>query len=143
MQQEVYSRGARRERTGPVVELSGWIRVPGIYARLEGMRVADLLKREAQVLPDTYRSRGEIVRTLEDGRTEFLAFNLDKALAGDPAHDLLLANRDRIELFRVDRLRLPKRVSISGPLTNPAGATAQLGLQQMPARTADGVAGSC
>jgi protein involved in polysaccharide export with SLBB domain len=109
----------RRESTGPVVQLSGWARTPGFFARTEGLRIGDLLKRDAQVLPDTYRARGEVVRTALDGTTGFLAFNLDRALAGDAAHNLLLEDRDRVELFRMEELRLPEFVTVLGPVTRP------------------------
>ncbi len=116
---DVLSAPVRRERTGALVDLSGWARVPGTYARSEGMRVADLLQREAQVLPDTYRSRGEIVHTALDGTTRFQSFDLDKALAGDPAHNLLLEDRDRVELFRLEDLRLPRLITVLGPVARP------------------------
>ncbi len=116
---DVLAAPVRRERTGPVVNISGWVRVPGLYARAEGMRVADLLKREAQVLPDSYRARGEVVHTAQDGTTRFQSFDVDKALAGDPAHNLLLEDRDRVELFRVEDLRLPRTVSVLGPVAWP------------------------
>ena len=109
----------QRERTGPVVQISGWARIPGFFARTEGLRIGDLLKRDAQVLPDTYRARGEVVRTALDGTTRFLAFDLDRALAGDAAHNLLLEDRDRIELFRMEDLRLPEFVTVLGPVARP------------------------
>ncbi len=114
---DVVSAFPRRDRLTRSVSVMGWVRVPGTFARPDGLRVGDLLKREAQVMPDTYLGRGEVVRTLEDGSTRFLAFDVAKALAGDPAHDLLLADRDRVELFSLQRMRLPKKVTISGPLT--------------------------
>lgn len=119
MRGDVLSALPRRERRGPVVEVTGWARVPGTFARTEGLRVGDLLRREAQVLPDTYRARGEVVRTALDGTTSFLAFEVDRALAGDPAQDLLLEDRDRIELFRVADLRLPQFVTVLGPVARP------------------------
>ena len=109
----------QRERTGPVVQISGWARVPGVFARTEGLHIGDLLKRDAQVLPDTYRARGEVVRTALDGTTRFLAFDLDRALAGDPTQNLLLEDRDRIELFRSEDLRLPEFVTVLGPVARP------------------------
>nr|WP_320133696.1 SLBB domain-containing protein [uncultured Holophaga sp.] len=109
----------RRDRLTHAVSLTGWARVTGTFGRMEGLRVGDLLKRDRQVLPDTYQARGEILRTREDGSTHFLAFDVSKALAGDPAHNLLLEDRDRIELFRVENMRLPQTVTISGPLTHP------------------------
>ena len=116
---DVLSAPIRRERTGPVVEVTGWARVPGVFARTEGLRVGDLLKREAQVLPDTYRARGEVVHTALDGTTRFQAFDVDKALAGDPVQDLLLEDRDRIELYRLEDLRLPRTVTVLGPVARP------------------------
>lgn len=116
---DVLSAPIRRERTGPVVELAGWVRVPGIYARTEGLRVGDLLRRESQVLPDTYRARGEIVHTALDGTTRFQTFDVDRALAGDAAHNLLLEDRDRVELFRLEDLRLPRLVTVTGPVARP------------------------
>ncbi len=126
---DVLSAPVRRERTGPVVEVSGWVRVPGLYARAEGMRVADLLKRETQVLPDTYRARGEVVHTALDGTTRFQTFDVDKALAGDPAHNLLLEDRDRLELFRVEDLRLPRLVTVLGPVARPGTYTFHEGMR--------------
>lgn len=126
---DVLSAPVRRERTGAVVDLSGWIRVPGLFARTEGMRVADLLKRETQVLPDTYRARGEVVHTALDGTTRFQTFDVDKALAGDPAHNLLLEDRDRVELFRMEDLRLPRLVTVLGPVARPGTYTFHEGMR--------------
>jgi len=116
---DVLSALPRRERTGPVVQISGWARVPGIFARTEGLKVGDLLRRDSQVLPDTYRARGEVVRTSVDGTTRFLAFDVDRALAGEPTHNVLLEDRDRVELFRLDELRLPRLVTVLGPVARP------------------------
>ncbi|GLH65687.1 SLBB domain-containing protein [Geothrix edaphica] len=116
---DVLSALPRRERTGPVVQISGWARVPGTFARTEGLKVGDLLRRDSQVLPDTYRARGEVVRTSMDGTTRFLAFDVDRALAGEPTHNVLLEDRDRVELFRLDELRLPRLVTVLGPVARP------------------------
>lgn len=109
----------RREMTGRVVTIAGWARVPGPFARTEGLTLGALLRREQEVLPDTYRARGEVLRTSADGRTRLLPFDVDRALAGEAAHDLVLEDRDRIELFRVKDLRLFQTVRISGPLSRP------------------------
>lgn len=116
---DVLSALPKRDQLERAVTLQGWVRVPGTFARTEGLKVGDLLTREQQVLPDTYRGRGEIVRTLPDGRTHFLAFDVAKALAGDPAHNLALENRDRVELYRTQDLRLPKTVQVLGPVSRP------------------------
>lgn len=142
---DVLSALPRRERTGPVVQVQGWARVPGVFARTEGLRVGDLLRRESQVLPDTYRARGEVVRTAPDGTTRFLAFDVERALAGDAAHNLLLEDRDRVELFRLEDLRLPRLVTVIGPVARPGTFAFHEGMRAsdlifragVPARSAD------
>ena len=92
---DILSALPQREVKERIVQLEGWVRLPGTYERADGLRVGDLLKRDGQVLPTTYRARGEIIRTLPDNTTRYLAFDVDKALGGDPAHNVLLENRDR------------------------------------------------
>ncbi|WLT31311.1 SLBB domain-containing protein [Geothrix sp. PMB-07] len=101
------------------VTVAGWVRVPGLFACTNGLRVGDLLSRDAQLLPDTYQARGEIVRTHADGTTRFLSFDVAKALKGDAEHNLLLEGRDRVELYRLQDLRLPRTVKLLGPVTRP------------------------
>jgi protein involved in polysaccharide export with SLBB domain len=108
-----------RDRQERSVQVQGWARVPGVFARVEGLRVGDLLNRENQILPDTYLGRGEIVRTALDGRTSYLAFDVAKAMTGDPVHNLLIEDRDRVELYRLDDLRLRRTVKVMGPVTRP------------------------
>jgi protein involved in polysaccharide export with SLBB domain len=108
-------------RGAPVrsVKVSGWARVQGVFAREDGQRVGDLLKRFNLILPDTYLEKGELVHVQLDGSKQFDTFDLSKALAGDPAHDLLLQDRDEINLYRVGDLRLPRYLKIVGPVTRP------------------------
>jgi protein involved in polysaccharide export with SLBB domain len=112
----------RVERGTEFVEAAGWVAVPGRFAYRPGMRVRDLLAvggEGGQMLPDTYRLRGEILRTRPDGRTRLLSFEPERALAGEPAHDLPLEPRDRVELAKVTDLRLPEQVTLLGPFTRP------------------------
>jgi protein involved in polysaccharide export with SLBB domain len=112
----------RAERNEDFVEVEGCVAVPGRFAFTEGMRVYNLLSLTEtgdQLLPGTYRLRGEVHRTRPDGKTELLSFDVNQALLRLPAADLALQPRDRIELVRVADLRLPARVTILGPLTRP------------------------
>jgi protein involved in polysaccharide export with SLBB domain len=113
---------ARVERLEEYVEAAGFVAVPGRFSYREGMRVSDLLAvggEGGQLLPGTYRLRGEILRTHPDGRTQLLCFDVGRALKGDEAHNLPLQPRDRVELGNVADLRLAKRVTILGPFTRP------------------------
>lgn len=116
---DVLSALPHRERTGRVVTLAGHIRVPGPFARLDGMKVADLLKRDQQVLPDTYAARGEILRTRADQTTQLLPFDVTRAMAGDPEHNLPLEDRDQLTFFSVEQQRLKRRVEVTGPVQRP------------------------
>ena len=116
---DVLSALSNRERLEKVVTVTGWARVPGAFSRTEGLRVGDLLKREAQVLPDTYLHRGEIIRTLPDLTSSYLAFDVEKALAGQNDHNILLQDRDRVELYRTSDFRLLDTVRVLGPVTRP------------------------
>jgi protein involved in polysaccharide export with SLBB domain len=112
----------RAERISEYVEAAGCVAVPGRFAYRAGMRVRDLLSlggEGGQILPGTYRLRGEILRTRPDGRTQLLSFDLARALEGDPGHNLALEPRDRVELGDVATLRLPERVTLLGPFTRP------------------------
>lgn len=115
---DVISALPRRDRVEAVVTVAGWARVPGAFPRKDGLRVGDLLKSPDQLMPDTYMERGEILRTFDDGSTKYLAFNVRKALDADPTHNLLLADRDRLELHRKDRMRPDESVTLSGPYSH-------------------------
>ena len=116
---DVLSALPSRERDEKLVTLGGWVRVQGPFARTEGLKVGALLKRDGQVLPDSYLARGEILRTEPDGTTRYLVFSVAEALKGNPAHDLLLENRDRIQVFSAESLRQRERVKVVGPVTHP------------------------
>lgn len=108
-----------RDRSERVVKVRGWVRIPGLYSRTEGLKVADLLRRDNLVLPDTYLPKGEITRRLPDGATRYLTFDLAKALQGDPSHNLPLEDRDELLFYRTEDLRLHGTLTITGPIQRP------------------------
>ncbi|BDU75303.1 polysaccharide biosynthesis/export family protein [Mesoterricola sediminis] len=116
---DILSAFATQGHLDRTVSVNGWIRVPGLFSRAEGLRVGDLLKRENQILPDTYLARGEIIRFAPDQTTSYLAFDVAKALAGDPGHNVPLQDRDRVELYRTVDMRLARTVEIIGPVARP------------------------
>ena len=108
-----------RDAQERAIKVSGWTRVQGTFSREEGQRVGGFLKKLSLVLPDTYLERGELVRTMVDGTKQYFAFNLAKAMAGDASQDLVMEDRDAIELYKIGDFRLPKTLTVVGPVTRP------------------------
>ena len=108
-----------RDAQERAIKVGGWARVQGTFAREDGQGVGDFLKKLSLPLPDTYMERGELVRTLVDGTKQYFAFNLAKAMAGDASHNLRMQDRDAVELYRVGDFRLPKTLTVVGPVTRP------------------------
>jgi len=101
------------------VRVEGHVNRPGDYALKQGMRVSHVLN-DASLLPEYYRGAALIERTIPpDNHSEILNFNVEKALAGDPTHDLLLTEFDRIEIYsRWSMEEIPK-VKIVGEVQKP------------------------
>jgi protein involved in polysaccharide export with SLBB domain len=101
------------------VKLEGYVLRPGNYAIDAGMRVSRLLAGD-NLLPEYYRESGQITRrNPPDLHPEVFSFNVGKALAGDPAHDLLLQEFDKVQIFsRWEMEEIPK-VRINGEVQKP------------------------
>ncbi|MFZ9834723.1 MAG: SLBB domain-containing protein [Holophagaceae bacterium] len=107
------------------VQVVGHIRIPGPYAPEKGLRVGDLIKNNQLLLPTTYLARAEITRTSLNKVSTFLSFDVSKAVAGDPSHNLLLEERDVVRFYSNEDLRFTRYVRLSGPLSR-AGLYAYL-----------------
>lgn len=101
------------------VKLEGYVLRPGDYAIRPGMRLSHLLTRD-NLLPEYYPESGQITRRCPpDLHPEVMFFNVGKALAEDPAHDLLLQEFDRVQIFsRWEMEDIPK-VRINGEVQKP------------------------
>ena len=76
------------------VTLAGLFTYPGTYVlRSDAERVSDVVRRASGLLPSAYARSARLTR---DGRA--VAIDLDKALKGDKAHDIFLAEGDRLEV---------------------------------------------
>lgn len=104
------------------VKIEGQVRKPGEYARKENMKVCDLIIEAGGLTFDAYRKRAHLIRYLENGRTKLIEINLERALEGDPEHNLLLQDRDELRIYSM-REQEPERqdwfVTISGAVQRP------------------------
>jgi polysaccharide biosynthesis/export protein len=91
---------------------------PGDYALRPGMRISELMRDN--IFPEQYARVGELTRLYPpDYRSEVLYFDLGKASAGDPRHDLELQEFDDVRLFsRWEMEELPK-VKVTGEVQRP------------------------
>lgn len=94
--------------------LRGNVERPGEYEWREGMRLKDLIGLGRRLLPGTLMSRVEVIRVrktpakMDFNNTvqtetirEMVALDLGKAMAGDPANNILLEPRDDVNIHNV------------------------------------------
>jgi polysaccharide export outer membrane protein len=77
------------------VTVEGFVHRPGPYELRRGMRLGEIL-RPAELLPEAYLERVEVIRTKPDFSREVLTANLRELWRGDHTQDLLLESRDKI-----------------------------------------------
>ncbi len=85
----------------------------------ENMRVRDAILKAGGPTLEAYPDRGEIIRIGEGRVYKTLYFNVGKAMANDPAENILLQNRDRIVLHSIWEHVEEKSVSIDGEVKKP------------------------
>jgi len=101
------------------VYLDGHVIRPGKFAYRDGMKVTDIIKSYADLLPEPYERHAEIIRLNQPDYTpSVLAFNLRDALAGNE-QDILLKPFDTIRVFGRYDFEDPPLVTIDGEVRDP------------------------
>lgn len=101
------------------VTISGDVRQPGVYELTPGMTVRDLIVSADSLFPDAFMNKATLVRTLPSEKKEVIAFNLAKAMSGDPANNVLLENRDVVQIYKDNTFFPTRAVSIAGEVNKP------------------------
>jgi protein involved in polysaccharide export with SLBB domain len=104
------------------VALTGAVRNPGEFVRADAMRVGDLLRQGRGLEPDAYTQEGHLQRFNADGTPgPLVKVNLIRASMGDPDHDMLLQDRDRLRVYRLSEWQAvpDQAVSIAGAVQRP------------------------
>lgn len=81
------------------ITISGNIERPGRYQITQNMKVSDVVNLSNGLLPGTYMERAEIVRYVDAATNKTIPFNLDKAMKGDPEHNIKLEKWDEVRIF--------------------------------------------
>ena len=105
---------------GGYVKLTGFVARPGEYQLTPKLRLADLILSYDNLLPEYFPGLAQIVRySPPQFRPEFLSVDLDKALNGEPTHNILLQEYDEIKIFSRQQMEEIPQVVISGAILNP------------------------
>ncbi len=101
------------------VKLTGAVYRPDTYQLLEGMRIADLIKKGDGLKEDAFIGAAQLFRLKPNLIKEMVSINLTKALAGDKSENILLQREDELFISSVLDLRDSFNVVINGEVHNP------------------------
>lgn len=100
--------------TPPSVSVGGGVRVPGTYPTSGRIRLADAVHLAGGLAPDAQTADAQVFRYAPDGKIKIISVSLEKALAGEPAENILLEPRDRLLVHRSPDAVEPATVYIQG-----------------------------
>ncbi|NVN93448.1 MAG: SLBB domain-containing protein, partial [Desulfuromonadales bacterium] len=99
-------------------KLEGHLERPGYYALKPGIRISSVLNR--QLLLPEYAATIEVTRLYPPNlEPRKILLDLEKALSGDPEHDIEIKEFDSIKLFSKWKLQEKMRVRASGEVQAP------------------------
>lgn len=103
----------------PTVSVGGDVRAPGTYTTSGQIHLSDAIHIAGGLAPDAETQDAQVFRYLADGKSEIFSVDLEKALAGDPADNIVLDPRDRILVHRNPEDVNPDSVYIKGQVARP------------------------
>jgi protein involved in polysaccharide export with SLBB domain len=103
----------------PTVWIGGAVRGPGKYRTSGEVRLRDAIYLAGGVSPDASLDSAQLFRTQSDGTMQIFSVSLSKALAGEPADNILLVPRDRVLVHRSSSAVDPPSVYVRGEVAKP------------------------
>jgi len=103
----------------PDVWVGGEVRSPGKYRTSGQAHLRDAIYLAGGATPYAALDSVQLFRTESDGTMKIFSVNLREALAGNPAHDILLQPRDRVVVNRNPANVEPPTVYIKGEVAKP------------------------
>jgi protein involved in polysaccharide export with SLBB domain len=101
------------------VYLDGHVFHPGKYPYRQGMKVTDLIKSYAELLPEPYTKHAEIIRLSQpDFRPMVIPFDLAESLS-KPGQDFTLQPFDTVRVFGRFDFEDPPTVTVNGEVREP------------------------
>ena len=103
----------------PFFNIGGEVRSGGRFELLENYRIRDAILAAGDVTKNAYLKKGEIVRVDKKKEYRTLYFDVARAMAGDPAENLLLEDEDRITIHSLYEEQWKQLASVTGEVKNP------------------------
>ncbi len=101
------------------VRIDGAVYRPDVYQLSANMKVSDLIRKADGLLEDAFTGRGQIIRLDEDLTKTLVSFDIKKALANDPANNIILRREDNVIISSVQDLKDTFKVIIQGEVRLP------------------------
>ena len=101
------------------VKINGAVFRPDAYELTNGLTVGELIRKADGLKEDAYIGRAQILRLQEDLSRSILSFDIQKALRGDPVHNLTLKREDEILISSILDLRDSFKITIQGEIRVP------------------------
>lgn len=114
------------------VSILGAVREPGEKYRADGMRVGDLIREGRGLTLEAYSQEAHLQRFTKDGTPDVLVkIDLMKAALGDPAHDVVLLDRDQLRVYKISEWQaIPELIAtVQGSVQRPGNYPLAKGLK--------------
>jgi protein involved in polysaccharide export with SLBB domain len=103
----------------PDVWVGGEVRAPGQYTTSGQAHLRDAVYLAGGISTDAAVDSAQLFRTAKNGTMKIMSVNLEAALAGDPADNLLLEPHDRVVVHRNAAKVEPPTVYVKGDVAKP------------------------
>ena len=107
------------DRQDNYVTITGDVQQPGRYQFDKVKSVKDLVTAADGLWPTAYRARADLIRTYPDEHREKFVIDLEKAMGGDRAQNILLQKRDSLRIFNMYEINPQMNVKIMGHAKRP------------------------
>lgn len=113
-----------------IVRIAGPVQKPGDYGFSSGMTIKDLVEMSGGVKYYAYLKEAELTRVTPTSfgpHTQKILIDLEKALAGDPKHNIFLHQDDYLFVRTIPEWELYRKVTITGEVKFPGVYTIEKG----------------
>ena len=103
----------------PTVSVLGNVRAPGTYKTTGEIRLMDAIHLAGGLSPDAQTEDAQVFRYLPGGESKIFSVSLSRALAGNPAENIVLQPRDRLLIHENPDAAEPATIFVQGEVEKP------------------------